>query len=172
MNLNFNGGGIHEVAALRSDGALVAGHFDNPDAADGAVAKLSDYRAVWSTLNPVAVLPSGRALNPARLTRGLRVGAQHIERRASLLFDFDPPRPKGTMSTDAEHASALAQACECRAWLHSLGWPLLAVCDSGSGAHLRPFVDLEASAADSRFTLPSQHTGTGRRAVIGRHPEW
>jgi len=112
---------------------------------------MHDYRAVWSTLNPVAVLPKGRALNPARLTRGLRVGAQHIERRTSLLFDFDPPRPKGTMSTDAEHEAALTQARECRAWLHSLGWPLLPLCDSGSGAHLRPHVELDVSVENTRL---------------------
>jgi hypothetical protein len=149
--LNFAGGGIHEVAALRSDGALVAGHFDNPAAADGAIAGLGNYRAAWSTLNPLAALPQGRTLNPSRLTRGSRAGARHIERRTSLLFDFDPPRPTGTMSTDVEHDAALNQAQQCRAWLHSLGWPLLPLCDSGSGAHLRPTVDLDTSAESTRL---------------------
>jgi hypothetical protein len=119
--LNFVGGGVHEVAALRSDGVLIAGHFDRLDATDAAIAALSGYRAVWSTLNPVAVLPNGRTLNPARLTRGVRVGAQHIEKRTSLLFDFDPQRPKATMSTDSEHEAALKQARECRTWLCSMG---------------------------------------------------
>lgn len=146
--LNFSAGGVHEVAALRSDGALVAGHFDSANAADAAIAALGDYRAVWSTLNPVAVLPSGRTLNPTRLTRGSRAGAQHIERRTSLMLDFDPPRPAAnTMSTAAELEAALQQATDCRAWLRSLGWPLLPLCLSGSGYHLRPRVEMGSELA-------------------------
>jgi hypothetical protein len=149
--LNFAGGGIHEVAALLRDGLLVAGHFDNSASADTAMAALTDYRAVWSSLNALDALPDGRRLNPARLTRGFRVGGVHIAARVSLLFDFDPPRPTGVMSTDAEHEAALRQARECRDWLHSLGWPLLAVCDSGSGAHLRPIVELDTSTENTRL---------------------
>jgi len=149
--LNFVGGGVHEVAALRPDGVLIAGHYNNPDAADAAIAATAVYRAVWSTLNPVVALPNGRTLNPARLTRGVRVGAQHIERRTSLLFDFDPPRPRGTMSTHEEHEAALTQARECRTWLLSLGWPPLPLCGSGSGAHLRPVVEMDVSVESTRL---------------------
>lgn len=150
-DLNFVGGGIHEVAALRSDGALVVGHFDNPTAAEASIAALENYRAVWSTLNPLVALPEGRTLNPARLTRGSRAGARHIVKRTSLLFDFDPPRPANTMSTDEEHEAALTQARDCRLWLPSLGWPILALCHSGSGAHLRAYVDMDTSAESTRL---------------------
>jgi hypothetical protein len=149
--LNFSGGGIHEVASLLRDGTLVAGHFDSASDAEAAIAALGNYQAMWSSLNAVVTLPNGRRLNPARLTRGTRIGAQHIACRTSLLFDFDPPRPRGTMSTDAEHEAALTQARECRAWLHSLGWPLLPLCDSGSGAHLRPVVDMDVSTDNTRL---------------------
>lgn len=149
--LNFSGGRTHEVAAMRRDGVLVAGHFDSPDATEQVIAALGDYRAVWTTLNPLAVLPSARALNPSRLSRGARAKAQHIARRTSLLFDFDPPRPTDTMSTDAEHEAALTQARQCRAWLCSLGWPLLPLCDSGSGAHLRAYVDMDVSGENTRL---------------------
>ena len=149
--LNFAGGGIHEVAAMRGDGVLIAGHFDSPDAADAAIARAGSCRAVWSSLNPLRTLPRGRTLNPSQLARGYRAGADHVERRASLLVDMDPPRPKGTMSTDGEHESALTQARECRSWLRSQGWPLLWLCDSGSGAHLRAFVDMDASAGSTRL---------------------
>jgi hypothetical protein len=150
-SLNFAGGGIHEVAAMRRDGVLIAGHFDSPDATDAAIARAGDCRAVWSSLNPLGALPRGRTLNPSRLTRGRRAGTEHVERRVSLLFDLDPPRPNGTMSTDAEHEAALSQARECRVWSHSLGWPLLWLCDSGSGAHLRAFVDMDTSADTTRL---------------------
>ena len=149
--LNFAGGRIHEVAAMRRDGVLIAGHFVSLDAADAAVARVGDCCAVWSSLNPLRTLPRGRMLNPSRLTRGCRAGADHVERRVSLLFDMDPPRPTGTMSTDAEHEAALSQARECRSWLYSQGWPLLWLCDSGSGAHLRAFVDMDVSAEHTRL---------------------
>ena len=149
--LNFVGGGVHEVAAMCRTGVFVAGHFDSPEAADAAIEALADYRAVWSTLNPLVTLPEGRPLNPSQLTRGHRAGAQHVERRASLLFDMDPPRPKGTMSTTEEHGAALTQASECQSWLHSLGWPLLPVCDSGSGVHLRAYVEMDVSAESTRL---------------------
>lgn len=149
--LNFAGGGIHEVAAMRGDGVLIAGHFDSPETAEAAIALASDCRAVWSSLNPLRMLPQGRTLNPSHLTRGCRAGADHIDRRVSLLFDLDPPRPKGAMSTNSEHEAALTQARECRTWLHSQGWPLLGLCDSGSGAHLRAFVDTDVSAEHTRL---------------------
>lgn len=159
--MNFAGGGIHEVAALLQDGTFVAGHFDNSSSADVAIAALGDnYRAVWSSLNPISILPNGRTLNPTRLTRGPRVGAAHIAARVSLLFDFDPPRPTGVMSTDEEHEAASVQARQCQSWLRSLGWPLLTLCDSGSGAHLRPIVEMDTSAENTRL---AQRTLTALR---------
>jgi len=149
--LNFARGRIHEVAAMRRDGTLIAGHFDSADPAEAAIARAGDCRAVWSSLNPLRTLPLGRTLNPSQLTRGRRAGANHVERRVSLLFDMDPPRPTGTMSTDAEHEAALTQARECRSWLRSQGWPVLWLCDSGSGAHLRAFVDMDATAENTRL---------------------
>ncbi|MGD0792834.1 MAG: hypothetical protein ABR920_13800 [Terriglobales bacterium] len=148
--LNFSAGGVHEVAAS-VDGFILAGHYDIPDLADAAIAALTDYRAVWSTLNPLATLPDGRALNPPVLTRGSRSKAQHIAKRASLMLDFDPPRPANAMSANEEHDAALAQARECRTWLRSLGWPLLPLCDSGSGAHLRPRVEMTSDGESSRL---------------------
>jgi hypothetical protein len=55
------------------------------------------------------------------------------------------------MSTEGEHITALNLARECQVWLRSLGWPLLSLCDSGSGAHLRAFVDLDASVQSTQL---------------------
>jgi hypothetical protein len=150
-DLNFVGGGTHEIAALCRDGVLIVGHFDSVQKADNAIAELTECCSIWSTLNPVASLPAGRVLNPSRLSRGLRVGAKHIGYRASLLFDFDPPRPPGLMSTDEEHQAAIRQARDCNAFLQTLGWPVLALCDSGSGAHLRAEVHMDVSAETTRL---------------------
>jgi hypothetical protein len=134
-DLNFAGAGVHEVAALVG-GVFVAGCFDSPDAAAPAIADLGgSYSACWSSLNPLATLPEGRILNPSHLTRGAGRTKEHIAKRVSLLLDFDPPRPKNTMSTDGEREAASGQAQECREWLRSMGWPLLPLTDSGSGFH-------------------------------------
>jgi hypothetical protein len=152
--LNFAGGGVHEIAALRLDGSLVAGCFDRVDAADGAIAALGDsYKAVWSTLNRVATLPAGRILNPARLTCGPRVKNSDMDPcYISLLFDYDPPRDKGVMSTDEEYEAALTQAQNDRDWFHSSsGLPRSPICGSGSGVHLRPMVNLDATPNNTRL---------------------
>ena len=162
-SLNFVEGGTREVAAICREGVLVAGHFGADGAAKAAIDRLTDYRAVWSTLNPLSTLPQGRTLNPPQLTRGARVGAASVSRRVSLLFDFDPPRPKDTMSTDAEHEAALRQAEECRTHLRSLGWPHLPLCDSGSGAHLRAYVDLDT---EHREHLARAARAPGTKAAI------
>ena len=156
-DLNFAGGGTHEIAAVHPDLGFVAGHFACVEAAEYAIGALTDYRAIWSTLNPLATLPLGRVLNPPRLTRGPRAAAQNVDYRASLLFDFDPPRPTGVMSTEGEHESALQQARDCNVLLQSLGWPSLALCDSGSGAHLR---------ALTKFDGIPENTQLMQRALI------
>ncbi len=152
--LNFAGGGVHEIAALRPNGSLVAGCFDRADAADGAIAALGDrYTSVWSTGNRVATLPIGRALNPSRLTGGPRCKNGHMEQRyISLLHDYDPPRSKGVMSTQGELQAAIDQAMADREWLHStLGWPRSPIGISGSGVQVRPRTDLEATPENIRL---------------------
>jgi hypothetical protein len=138
--LNFSGGGVHEVAAMRKDGVLVAGHFDDLQLADVAIAELDEYRAVYSSLNRVGALPLGRVLNPHRLTRGSRIGAENVERRTGLLLDFED-------HTGRDTKAPWTQAYECRKWLHDeQRWPVLSLCDTGRFPHLRGFMHLPASA--------------------------
>jgi hypothetical protein len=68
------------------------------------------------------------------------------------------------MSTDEEHEAALEQAWECQEWLRSLGWPFLPLCDSGSGAHLRPHVEMDVSVENNRLI---QQTLTALRQRFG-----
>lgn len=65
-----------------------------------------------------------------------------ILRRCWLFFDFDPRRPAGISSTDAEHLAALNRAGQCRDWLCSLSWPSPVEADSSNGAHLHYLLDL------------------------------
>src|SRR5207247_1842544 len=67
-----------------------------------------------------------------------------ILKRRWLLIDFDPVRPTGISSTDAEHEAALKRAREVRAWLIEQGVPgnAMVLADSGNGAHLLVRIDL------------------------------
>ena len=140
--------GIHEVR-VKTERGTYAGYFDSEVAALSAVEQLGDYTAAWATLNPLRAdaLTPDTVINPAELVRTYRNAAdEHIDRREWLLLDFDPPRPTGTNSTDAEKAAALEQAEQCRKELSAMGWPAPTVIDSGNGYHLRYRVDLPNDA--------------------------
>ena len=128
--------GIHEVRLLRPNGVVV-GYFDVWDAALRAVEnEPSQYKGAYFTLNPLR-LPAGIPVNPVSLnpTHGA-ASASDIDRRVSLLVDFDPPRPAGTNATDEEKRAALEQAEQVIEWLTARGWPAPLLGDSGNGYHV------------------------------------
>src|SRR5262249_22212444 len=69
-----------------------------------------------------------------------------IIRRFNLPIDFDPVRPAGISSNDAEKQAVLHRAWLCRAWLTAQGWPEPVYADSGNGAHLIYAIDLPHAA--------------------------
>ncbi len=69
-----------------------------------------------------------------------------IIKRLNLPIDFDPVRPAGISSSNAEKQAALQRAWLCRAWLAAQGWPEPAFADSGNGAHLIYTIDLPNDA--------------------------
>lgn len=142
--------GTHEVRVMQDQGRIYAGYFDNEAAAVSAVERLGNYKAAWATLNPLRAdaLTPDTVMNPAELVRTYTTAAdEHIDRREWLLLDFDPPRPTGTNSTDAEKAAAHQQAEQCRDELTAMGWPAPSVIDSGNGYHLRYRISLPNDAA-------------------------
>ncbi|HEX4309683.1 MAG TPA: phage/plasmid primase, P4 family [Acidobacteriaceae bacterium] len=141
--------GTHEVRVKTARGVF-AGYFDSEAAALSAVERLDDYTAAWATLNPLRpdVLTPDTTMNPAELVRTHNAAADaHTLRRDWILLDFDPPRPKGTNSTDAEKAAAHQQAEQCRHELAALSWPAPMLIDSGNGYHLRYHINLPNDAA-------------------------
>jgi hypothetical protein len=123
--------------------STVSGYFDDPEQLADEVPDI-DGRAngIYVTLN---------RLNPALLARRCNRIEQWVDRtttdaevlrRRWLPLDFDPVRPPGISSTDAEHAAALERASACRAWLAGQGWPDPVRADSGNGCHLLYRVDL------------------------------
>jgi P4 family phage/plasmid primase-like protien len=121
----------------------VSGYFDDMN-------KLAQAAAAWSGRAP-GVYFTPNPVNPALLARASNrvverakstTSDQDITRLRWLLVDFDPKRPAGISSTDAEHDAAIARAKRCRDWLSSMGWPSPVLGDSGNGAHLPYLIDL------------------------------
>ena len=90
----------------------------------------------------------------------------HIARREWLLLDFDPPRPTGTNSTDAEKAAAHQQAEECRDELTAMDWPAPTVIDSGNGYHLRYHIGLPNDAAAHELVRSVLRSPAGRYSML------
>ena len=106
----------------------ISGMFDSASALEACIRDHGEYNC-YSTLNRptnVAVLNrmGGRALTDA-----------DIETVVRLPFDFDPVRPTGQPSTEAELNAALRRRNKFVSMLAALQWPMPAMGMSGNGAH-------------------------------------
>lgn len=143
LRLLFEPGQVVELRSLNTRWKTVSGYFDDMDKLARAALSLDGkVPAVYITLNPVDLALLARAAN--RLEKYARETTQdhHILRRRWIGFDFDPVRPSGVSSTDAEHEAALERARQVRDWLRERGWPDPIFADSGNGAHLLYRIDL------------------------------
>lgn len=138
---------VTELRILGSSRGVISGYFTDFD-------KLATAAQRWNGKASIYMMVS--RVNPALLARAnhhLVEYAKHttsdsdIERRQWLLLDFDPHRPAGISSTDAEHEQALLRASECVEWLRSLGLRAIITADSGNGAHILVRIDLPNDAA-------------------------
>jgi len=85
-----------------------------------------------------------------------------IERIVRIPFDFDPPRPAGSNSTDVELEQAEQAAIFAENLLKSFGWPSPAGGMSGNGYHLIYRVSLP-NDAETRHLLSLLHNGVRNR---------
>jgi hypothetical protein len=123
--------------------STISGYYDDLAAlASKATALSGTVPGVYGTLNPVLPDLLARRVNHTEERVTETTTDENILSRRWLPFDFDPARPAGISSTDAEHEAALTRARECGDWLTTQGWldPILA--DSGNGAHLLYRIDL------------------------------
>jgi P4 family phage/plasmid primase-like protien len=160
--------GTHEVRTKTASGVF-AGYFNSEVAALSAVERLGDYTAAWATLNPLRAdaLTPDTTINLAALVRThTTAGDEHIDRREWLLLDFDPPRPTGTNSTDAEKAAAHQQAGQCHDELSAMGWPAPTLIDSGNGYHLRYRISLPNDAAAHELVRSVLRSLAGRYGML------
>jgi len=121
----------------------VSGYFDDlSKIAQCAGAMSGKADGVYVTLNPVNRDLLARASNRLVSFAKHTTSDNDVVRLCWFLIDFDPMRPAGISSTDAEHEAALERARQCREWLSEQGWPEPTFADSGNGAHLLYRVDL------------------------------
>lgn len=131
-----------EVRALGAERCgTISGYFDaeHRDEMADACANISGNAAgVYVTLNPVNGQLLARAANRCRNWAKHTTSDADVIRRIWLPLDFDPIRPAGISSTDAEHKAAIKRAKACKRWLRGLHFPpkSLVLGDSGNGAHL------------------------------------
>lgn len=138
--------GVYEIRALKVvRGKTTAGYYDDQhfeEAIRDATELSGMSQGVYLTLNPVDRRLLARSCY--RLTRyaDCLTKDHEILRRRWLPVDFDPKRPAGISSTDAEHQAALSRASDCRDHLRKQGFPDPIFADSGNGAHLLYRIDL------------------------------
>ena len=131
-------GAVAELRILHTGRTgTVSGYYDDIDAMAQAAAQWSGQApGVYMTLNPCTPALLARSAN--RLTERAQqtTGDSDIVQRCWLPLDFDPVRPAGISSTDAEHDAAWQRVRACYQWLKHRGWPAPLAADSGNGGHL------------------------------------
>lgn len=129
-----------------------AGYFDDPDGLAKEVMRLYPYaKCIYITLNPVNGALLARAANRLKVVRSRDplTSDRDILERQWILLDFDPVRPAGISSTDAEHQWALDLAMEVVAYLKEHGFPEPVLADSGNGIHLLYRIQLPTNDDDA-----------------------
>lgn len=143
LRLLLPSGQVTELRVLSASTKAVSdphtefGFFDDVEKLLVALPKIESANGIYITLNPVDPGLLTRAKNCIKkAVKGQSTSDANVERRSWLLIDFDPRRPSGVSSTDAEHSAALEKAQIVKECLSELRWAEPIVADSGNGAHL------------------------------------
>lgn len=114
--------------------------FTDADAALAWARKRASTGNLFTTLNEISwprLNEYALRQEEEDLRRVYRTPDEAIPRRVRLFFDFDPERPKGTASSEAELAEANERMKACRELLEfGHDWPAPAIAMSGNGWHL------------------------------------
>jgi hypothetical protein len=146
-------GDVHEVRVPKAGKrGTISGYFDDPEILVNAVLPLDGTVAgIYITLNPANPALLARANNRLREHAEITTSDIDITCRRWLLLDFDPVRPAGISSSDAEHGRAITVACGAWDDLRGAGLGDLVVADSGNGAHLLYPLDLPNDRQATEF---------------------
>lgn len=163
-------GSIAELRAL-SPGGIKSGYFENLDCLAQAAYDLSADGAhgIYMTANPVKreYAETRGDFNEVKLANGVgsTTSKEGIVRRARLLVDLDPFRPRGQPSTEEERNKAVCRAQQIAETLKEAGWPEPLVTSSGNGAHLVYGLDLpvddDGRVKGALVTLAEMFSGEG-----------
>ncbi|WP_338819594.1 hypothetical protein MTCOM_10940 [Moorella thermoacetica] len=137
LTLLYQPGDVVELRCLNTRRGTISGYFNDFEQLARVAASLSgNVPAVYVTLNPANPDLLARSCNKVKPYAKETTSDSDIITRRWLPLDFDPVRPAGISSTDAEHELALERARQVRDWLRQQGWPEPILADSGNGAHL------------------------------------
>lgn len=130
----------------------VSGQFSDLAAMRAEIDRRKDGGNLFISLNAPRLANASNAMTD----RALRDDDIAIYTR--LAFDFDPVRPAGVPSTDAELFAAVAQRDRTVSTLLRLGWPVPASGMSGNGAHAL-YRWRAPTTSDVREMLTTLYTG-------------
>lgn len=145
---------VFELRMLKTNQGTISGYYSDLRSLTemiiaqdkvGAEPK-SKRESIYATLNPCSPELLARASNRVEVWARHTTSDPDIVRRIFLPLDFDPKRPAGISSTEAEHNAAIERAQRVRAWLSEMHFPEPIVGDSGNGAHLVYGIDLPNDA--------------------------
>ncbi len=138
LNLLMVPGNVHELRVPKAGRrGTISGYFNDLDALAAAALTLDGQVAgIYITLNPVNSALLARAANRLQERAQVTTGDSDILARHLMLLDFDPVRPSGISSTNAEHGRAITAASGAWDDLRGVFGDPAALCDSGNGAHL------------------------------------
>jgi hypothetical protein len=106
-----------------------SGLFDDLGKAQQAIWEKAHQGSLYTSLNRPYLRPVPNAFGTAPLRN------EDIQTVTRLVLDFDPERPSGISSTDAEIAAACRVRDQVVTTLRAVGWPMPALGMSGNGAH-------------------------------------
>lgn len=145
-------GEVFEVRVPKAKAGTLSGYFDDTSKAAIFINRENGkHQSIYATVNPVKPALLARMENRIAISQVTTTDAE-IEKRRWFLLDFDPKRPTGISSTDAEMGLAKAKAEEVHSWLASIGWPEPIQACSGNGWHLMYRVD-EPNDDDTRLVF-------------------
>jgi len=144
------------TAKIRGYKAVLAGYFDDYEAAAREAANLSDKQgvpAVYITLNRINPNLLAKYYNRIESRADKTTSDNDVISLEWFPIDIDAERLADISSTDQEHDAAIARAQEVRQWLiEEIGWPKNAFVlgDSGNGGHSNAKIESLENTQENR----------------------
>jgi len=149
VDLLIEPGEVTELRAIKTKRGTVSGYFSDMDALVRVALAVNQTDTVYVMPNPINPALLARANNAVKPYAKETTSDDDIVRRRWLLTDYDPFRPSGISSTDAQHDQAIVRADKVQQFLVAEGFSAdsLVLIDSGNGAHLLAWIDEPNNAA-------------------------